>query len=163
MNNRCENLPLSLEIENKEIQEIIDTATNILIKDFSMGLVKFRGKEIKAKYPYTDKFSYEHILKLDENNISNEVKILRCMHAPKFKILLEEQENRSCPHFKHWKEFDTKRSQWRHIILCEKEKLLIVLGEFKNFFVLITAYYINYPNYLKGQLKRYNESNNKLK
>lgn len=161
----CKNseFPTILNQKGKTLEQIIDEATNILIKDFSLGLVKFRGKEIKARYPYNDKFSYEHILKIDDPTINDKLKILRCIYAPKFKVLLEETENKSCPNFKHWKEFDTKKSQWRHIVLCEKEKIIIVLAEHKTFFVLITAYYAHYPNYIKSQIKKYNISKYKLK
>lgn len=157
------NLPSIINEDNKTTQQLIDEATTILIKDFSLGLVKFRGKEIKAQYPYTNKLSYEHILKLDEPNISDEIKRRRCVYAPKFKSFIEEIENKTCPNFKHWKEYDTRRSQWKHILMCEKEKLIVVLAEFKNIFILITAYYANYPNYIKSQLKQFDASKYKLK
>lgn len=165
MVNICQNknLPLTIDEKNKSTQQLVNEATNILIKDFSLGLVKFRGKEIKAQYPYTNKLSYEHILKLNENNISDEVKRRRCIYAPKFKTFIEENENKTCSNFKHWKEYDTKRSQWKHILMCEEERLIVVLAEFKHIFILITAYYANYPNYINSQLKQYNASNYKLK
>lgn len=165
MDNKCinKNIPPIINEDSKSTQDLIDEATTILIKDFSLGLVKFRGKEIKAQYPYKNKFSYEHILKLDEKSISDKIKRLRCVYAPKFKPFIEEVENKTCPNFKHWKEFDTKRAQWKHILMCEKEKLIVVLAEFKNIFILLTAYYANYPNYIKSQLKQYNASEFKLK
>lgn len=165
MVNNCPNtsLPSIIDEKGKTTQQLIDEATNILIRDFSLGLVKFRGKEIKAQYPYTNKHSYEHILKLDEPNIPDETKRRRCVYASKFKTFIEESENKTCQNFKHWKEYDTHRSQWKHILLCEKERLIVILAEFKNIFILITAYYANYPNYVKSQLKQYNSSKYKLK
>lgn len=166
MVDECKNplFPNCIETKDRQINEIIDEATTILIKDFSLGEVKFRGKTVRAQYPYTDKFSYEHILKLDEPNLPESIKIQRCKYAPKFKILLEEIENKTCPNFKHWKEFNSKKSQWRHIILCEKERLVIILKEIKKSeFLLITSYYANYPNYIKSLLKQYNNADEKNK
>lgn len=166
--NKClnNNFPSMINTRNKNLKKVIDEATEILINDFSLGQVKFRNRTIRAQYPYTDKFSYEHILKLDEPNLSDNVKLLRCIHAPKFKILLEEAENKKCPNFKHWKEFNMKKAQWRHIILCENERLVIILKEIKNNeFLLITAYFANFPGYIESLLKQYNnaEPKNKLK
>lgn len=166
MVDECKNtlFPNCIDTKDKSIDKIIDEATTILIKDFSLGEVKFRGKIVRAQYPYTNKFVYEHILKLDEPNLPEYIKIKRCKYAPKFKFLLEETENKTCPNFKHWKEFNSKKAQWRHIILCEKEKIVIVLKEIKiNEFLLITAFYANYPNYIKSLLRQYNSADEKNK
>ena len=150
------NFPKMLDI-NLPVESLIEQATNILIKDFSLGIIKFKGKEIIDQYPHQNKFAFEHVLKLDEKNLSGYNKKLRCIYAPQFKFLLEEKEKKNCPNYIHWTRFDRAKAQHREIILCKKRKLVIVLKEIKaqNCYMLVTAFYANYPNYIESLVKEY--------
>ncbi len=158
----CHKLPKKLSTSGKKLQDIIDEATEILISDFSKGEVFFRGKKVVGEYPYTKKASYLHILKLDDETATNRLLVERALRSNQYAPLLKLGSKSNCCHlFKYWKEFDMKKSRWTHKVLCEKNKILIILGQMKDSFILVTAYHLM-GNGLKKQLKRYENSKNKL-
>ena len=158
---KCHLLPNKLSTINKTIDMLISEATNILLSDFSTGQVSFRGKQVVGEYPYTNKKSYEHILKLDDPTATNKQKVERALRCKQYAALLTLSQNVACcEDFKCWKEFNVKKANWKWFVLCPINKILIVLGERKNNFFLITAYHLM-GNGVKKQIEKYNASKNK--
>lgn len=154
----CTQLPPKLSTKKKTLDELIDEASNILIADFSSGNVIFRGKKVVGEYPYTNKKSYQHILKLDDETATTPQKVQRALHCAQYSQLLKLSTNKACCNdFKCWKEYDIKRSRWCWKLLCPKNKIFIVLGETKNSFILVTAYHLMGKG-LEKQLKSYESS-----
>ena len=161
ISNTCEKLPPKLSTQGKTLEKIVQEATDVLIKDFSKGNISFRGKKVVGEYPYTNKKSYEHILKLDDKTATVPQKIERALRCAQYAELLKiSSENSCCKDFKCWKEFDIKKSRWRWKVLCPKNKILIVLGEMKDSFILVTAYHLMGKG-VEKELKKYELSKNK--
>ncbi len=155
---KCQKLPSKLSTINKTLKDLIEEASKILINDFSKGQVVFRGKRVVGEYPYTNKKSYEHILKLDDVTATKPQLIQRALHCAQYSEFIKLANNKSCCNdFKCWKEFDIKKSRWCWKLLCLKNKILIVLGEMRDKFILVTAFYLMGKG-LQKQLKKYNES-----
>ena len=89
-------MPPKLSIKNKTLETIVQEATDILVKDFSGGNITFRGKKVVGEYPYTNKKSYEHILKLDDNTATIPQKIQRALHCAQYAELLKISSHKSC-------------------------------------------------------------------
>lgn len=56
---------------------------------------------------------------------------------------------------KVWRE--PYKSKIRVHILLEEERFIVILEERKGYFLLITAFYLNYDNSLEKQLKHYEQ------
>lgn len=162
INKNCVLLPSKLITHNKSLEALIEEATKILINDFSKGQAVFRGKKISAQYPYTNKKSYLHILKLDDDSATIPQKIERAIHSPQFSKLIELSKLKNCcDEFKCWREFDIKKSRWCTKLLCPINKLFIILGEKRDKYILVTAYHL-LGNGVVKQIEKYNNSKNKL-
>jgi len=157
----CSLLPDKLSTKHKKLEEIIDEASKVLIEDFSEGKIYFRGKRVVGIYPYTQKESYTHILKLDDATATIPQLIERALCCKQYAAILKiSSKNSCCKDFMCWKEFDIKRNRWTWNIVCPKNKILIVLGEMKNSLILVTAFRLMGKG-LEKQIKKYNESENK--
>ena len=60
----------------------------------------------------------------------------------------------SCSGIKYWEE--PYGSNHRIYLLFEEEKYVVILERRMNYILLITAYYLDYPNTLNKLLKKYN-------
>ena len=158
---KCSLLPDKITTKNKKLDEIIEEASNILIEDFSMGKVVFRGKRVVGIYPYTNKESYKHILKLDDGTATKPQLVERALRCKQYACLLNLSSQKSCcKEFMCWKEYDIKRSRWTWCVVCPLNKILIVLGEMKESFILVTAYHLLGKG-LEKQIKKNKKSKNK--
>lgn len=161
INKNCSLLPNKIITKNKTLDEIIDEASNVLIAYFSKGEIMFRGKRVVGVYPYTNKESYKHILKLDDETATKPQLVERALRCKQYACLLNLASQKSCcKEFMCWKEYDIKRSRWTWYVVCPQNRILIVLGEMKESFILVTAYHLLGKG-LEKQIKKYTMSKNK--
>lgn len=155
----CNNLPKYLNWFYPT-EKYIEKACETISRDFNENSVIFKGKMVRGTYD-NGKFSYEHIFKLDEENITDEERKSRAKYAPIIKPFLQlVSENRCCDKLKIWRCPDKGKSKIK--IFCEKTRLFVILSYRPNsdHYVLLTAYPVNRRHTYSKILKEYNSLKN---
>lgn len=158
---RCPYLPSKLSTNNKKLDEILDEAADILKSSFTDADITFQGKKVVGVYPQSKKESYKHILKLDDKTATPSQLIERALYCKQYgEIIKRASNNKCCSELMCWREYDTRKSRWKWCIVCPKSKILIVLGETKNTFIVITAFRLMGKG-LEKERKKYLKYKNK--
>lgn len=133
---------------------------NVFMNDLVLNKPKFKGLYVAArKYPMKDgrHEGFYHLTSRDYDKTGYENRILdlrRCerIHWIKPVILNYQCYGLCCSHIKTWKEKN------RYYILFEEERYIVVMDQRKGYFVVVTAYYVDYNHALAKLLKRYNNA-----
>jgi len=159
----CGNLPSKIKIGKKSADLIIEEGLTCLMNYFLFRDIYFLGKKVNTRRPYTQKQTYEHILKLDDPKASVETRQYRARIAPQIVPLLDNYENGKCKKcLKVWKKFDEERASYRYICYCKDNNLLMVFAEQTETLLMITAYRVT-DKQGKKQIDEYNKSSHKIK
>ncbi|ADU30974.1 hypothetical protein [Evansella cellulosilytica] len=138
-----------------------DILYSIFYQDFVATQQLINNKPVNyRKHPYEcDKEqAFFHLTSVDYHKTqdpSNRIPDLRrCERIRWIKALIH---NWNCPSgiVKIWRE--PYKSYERLHFLIEEERYLLVIEERKNYFLLITAYYLDRDHELKKKLKKYNK------
>lgn len=137
---------------HKPMEKFINDAVYVVIKDFYLNKTKLFGKEIKIESNNT--YSYDHIFKLDESNLSEERKKMRTKIAPQIKKLINlVDKNECCDNILTWTQTDCKSHNKKLYILCKEVRLMIILIINKDFYHLRTAYFVDNDKMLGKYIK----------
>lgn len=131
-------------------------------KDFWESSPDFKGKVVKVRrMPIIDGYeeSFVHFTcKSYENIQEREPDLRRCERLHWIRPVIENYLCKNscredCDGIKFWEEpFNNKM---RIHLLFEAERYIVILEKRENYYLLITAYYLEYDHSLKKQLKHY--------
>lgn len=164
----CDWLPDLLEYDNMYPNlEIYDNAVyNIFKRDFIDSSPTFKGLDVKIKFrPYHEnrEESYFHITSNDYYHEDNRnIDIKRCERIKWLRKFIENSDcNKNtcleCSGMKVWSTL-YKKNRLRIKIMLEEERYLVVLEKRENFYLLITAYYIDPNHRLRALVKEFNKT-----
>lgn len=149
----CHKLGSALHF-HKPMEKFIDNAVYVLTKDFYLNKTKLFGKEIKIESH--NAYSYDHIFKLDEPNLSDDQKKMRTKIAPQIKKLINlVDKNECCDNILTWTQVDSKSHNKKLYILCREVRLMVILIINKNFYHLRTAYFVDNDKMLGKYIQLY--------
>lgn len=139
---------------------------SIFKADFLANPLRFNGKFVRTRqYPKINdrEEAFYHITcKNYFNPKERDPDLRRCERIrwarwfienyPKCKQCLDS----SCSGIKIWKE-PYKQNRCRYHLFLEDERYLVILEERSNYYLLITAYYIEYKHSFETQIQNYNK------
>lgn len=153
----CSWIP-NLEIYNGgDWHEYQDKIYHIYSTDFLKSFPIYNGKKVQIrKHPmYNNKEEgFFHITGKGENR---EPDFRRCerIRYPRAFIESCSCENMCQCDYMIWKENHKNKGKYRYYFYKEKERYVVILEERKNYYLLITAYYLHYSNAIKDKKKQY--------
>lgn len=154
----CHKLGSALHF-HKPMADFINKAVYTLTKDFYLTTTTLYGKPIKIESH--EKYSYDHIFKLDETNLSDERKKMRAKIAPQIKkIIALVDKSECCNQILTWTQVDCKSHNEKLYILCKEVRLMVILIINKKFYHLRTAYFVDNDNMLGKYIKLYSRYSN---
>ena len=141
-----------------------DSLYTIFKNDFLKSYPLFKNVRVNVKhYPIKNgkEEAFFHFTSKDYDGDGERYPDLkRCERIRWIRAFIENYEcNASlcndCKGVKVWRE--PYKSKIRVHILLEEERFIVILEERKGYFLLITAFYLNYDNSLEKQLKHYEQ------
>lgn len=164
----CEWLPDLLEYDKDypNLDAYDNAVYNIFKRDFIDSSPLFNGVIVKIKYrPYHDnrEESYFHITSNDYYHEDNRnIDIKRCERIRWLRKFIENSNcnKPSCLDCSGMKVWSTpyKQNRLRIKIMLTEERYLVVLEKRENYYLLITAYYIDQDHRLQSLVKEFNKT-----
>ena len=163
MNEKCwipEIIPL--ESYDGNWQKYEDAIYCIFKNDFITSTPQFNGKKVQIKkYPIENEKenAFFHVTCADFNKNNERLPDMRrCERIRWIRAFIENYncDNSKCTDcngVKIWQE--PYKSRTRIHILLEEERYLVILEDRKTYYLLITAYYLDYDHSLEKQLNNY--------
>ncbi|MBP3366027.1 MAG: hypothetical protein J6K96_03425 [Treponema sp.] len=156
-------LPSIIEYDGNSGWEEYDAQIYSIYKqDFIDSKPVLHGKTVTVKhYPKIHEYeeSYIHITCKNYDGTKNrDPDLRRCERIKWVRAFLEHYDCKKectadCSGIKVWKE--PYHSKDRIHFLFEEEKYMVVVEDRKRFYLLITAFYFDYPHALERELKKY--------
>ncbi|OQB54107.1 MAG: hypothetical protein BWX97_00083 [Firmicutes bacterium ADurb.Bin146] len=156
MTNVCTSLPQLISLNSfANWKEFYNYIYKLYLDDFFNNTVYFDNKPIKT---FTDlnydlkQESFEHITTKGSNDrLYNESRSQRILWV---KAILESKICRVCKDYAIWPEKD--RNKIRYVIWCKTVDFVVIIEQRDNYYQLISAYCVIYPNKRDDLEKKYN-------
>ncbi len=138
---------------NGNFQIYLNTVYLIFENDFIKTQPQYEGLKVAVrKYPEVDGLhrTFYHITHEgeDEKNRTPDMRRMERIRFPRFVI-----DNNTHPEILIWK--NTRGNDERILLFNENENYIVVLSERKEFYLFITAYYVETEHRKKALLKEY--------
>lgn len=159
-------LPELEQIDANNWKSTSEELYEIFYQDFIQNRVFYKGLPVNIKkYPYDDnkEDAYYHVTCKDytgHNERSPDFR--RCERIRWIRAFIDNYgkcdtcELSNCEGIKIWEEI-YKNGNTRVMMLLEEERYIVILERRKDFYLLITAYYLDYEHSLKKCLYKYNQ------
>lgn len=161
--NKCDNLSEFRSYEDNLYKLFIDTYIN--------NEIKYNDIIVKMKYyppEFDERSGFYHLIYENYDHTNDEMDRLpnlnRCEKVLWAKELLTECINKKCIRLLFWK--NKRKGRNNVVIYCEDLEYVVILGERTGYYILVTAYPIEYENTKRKLLKEYNsyiKANNAIK
>lgn len=146
-------LPDIIKFEDfKDWQDYEDHLYQVYLDDLYKNSPNFLGLPVRTKYhpPFKKKaFSFWHITHEGPNEDERTPNFRRCERLCWIKPIIEHHSE-----IKMWVRSDKRN---RYYLWCSEEQYLIVLQPKGNYFLLITAFYVDYESQVEKYDKEYEQ------
>lgn len=154
---KCQLLPPVIEIlDGQSYENYLDKLYLLFTIDFKNSQPLFKGKRVGCRRLPEVNGREEGFYHLTHKESRKDNRIIDFERAKRFPWNRKIIENYGCARdcctaIKYWEE-----SNGKTYILFEEERYVIILQKRKDYYVIITAFYLEYKNAIDKLLKKYN-------
>jgi hypothetical protein len=156
----CDKLPQIITLDEYEgdWEQFLNAIYSVFKTDLIDNKTFFATKEVGINYEklYQEKErSFWHIISEGKNDIDRLPDLRRCERIAWVKPFIELVFCAGCTNIRMWKKLHAKSKKDRYYIWCTDVDFIVILEDRKNYFLLITAFVVKYPDTRESYHKDY--------